>query len=94
MEALFGLAPNQTLDELLALIAPDSVMSHETHDVDLINQSLVGIDELESDKAASEEGPKNQKKRFSSSRRRNYRSRRPSSTQGHGGEKPQLNRTP
>lgn len=101
MEALFGLAPNESLDELLVQIAPDSVMSAETHqesslpktihDVDMINESLVGIDELECEKP-SEDAQKNHKKRFASSRRRNYRSRRPPQNHGQGGEKPQLNR--
>lgn len=90
MEALFGLAPNKTLDELLGSIAPDSVMSHETHDVDSINQSLKGIDEIDGEKAENEEGIKSHKRRYPSSRRRNYRSRRP--PVGPGGEKPQLNR--
>ena len=95
MEALFGLAPSESLDELLASIAPDSVMSHETHDVDMINQSLIGIDDLEGEKPSAEagvDGAKPHKRRFPQGRRRNYRSRRPSVGQGQGGEKPQINR--
>jgi hypothetical protein len=92
MEALFGAAPQESLDELLALVAPDSVMGQEQFDVDSINQSLSGIDELEDDKQGEKPEPnvsKNHKRRFSSGRRRNYRSRRPPQS---ASEKPQLNR--
>ncbi len=98
LEALFGLAPSETLEELLMRIAPESVMSHENHEQ---NQELffngneaIDIDMLDDEYAASAvndrtvaapdpntAGPR----RYPSSRRRNYRSRRP--PHGRGGDK-------
>lgn len=88
-EALFGMAPQKTLEELLREIAPESVMSHEALemplearssvdeplDVDSINESLSGIDDIGVNEKKADE---DRKSRFLQ-RRRNYRGRRPHS---------------
>lgn len=95
-EALFGMAPHKTLEELLLEIAPKSIMSHQAQndeideheifeempDVDSINESLSGIDDIGVNQIKSEEPPP--KSRHSQNRRRNYRQRR---SHGRGNEK-------
>jgi hypothetical protein len=94
-EALFGLAPKKSLEEILALIAPESVMSHEAVlinedqssedkalDLDSINESLSGIDDIGISEKKPEEEMRQPKGRYPSSRRRNYRGRRPHNRSG------------
>jgi hypothetical protein len=93
VEALFGLAPKRSLEDILAEIAPQSILSHEAHshseslreealddaglDIDSINESLSGIDDIGINEKKPEDGERPAKSRYPSSRRRNYRSRRP-----------------
>jgi ribonuclease E len=91
LEALFGLAPSDTLEELLLRIAPESVMSHETHhengqEIFFNGDEAIDIDMLDDEYAASTVNDKTVvspdpntagPRRYPSNRRRNYRSRRP-----------------
>ncbi|HXW60296.1 MAG TPA: ribonuclease E/G, partial [Myxococcota bacterium] len=88
-EALFGMAPKKSLEEMLRELAPNSVMSNETEealeetknsfdealDVDSINESLSGIDDIGVIEKKDEE--RAHKGRFMQNRRRSYRQRRP-----------------
>lgn len=96
MEALFGLAPSESLEDLLMRIAPESVMSHESHEhhtqVLFNGDQAIDIDMLDEEYKSpeNEETPGNEagqpeRRRYPSNRRRNYRSRR--SQVGRGNDK-------
>ncbi len=91
MEALFGLAPSESLEEILQRISPESVMSHESHEHDqeifMNGDHAIDIDMIDDEYAslrahshpettAPESGNAPPARRYPSNRRRNYRSRR------------------
>lgn len=91
MEALFGLAPSESLEEILQRISPESVMNHESHehpeeifmngdqaiDIDMIDDEYASLKaHSRPDTSTADPAAPGGPRRYPSNRRRNYRSRR------------------